>query len=91
MISIKCFKSLVILAGFLVELISIPVTSGFTSATATVIIVSQIKGLLGMRFKAENFVDNIVQLYRKHQMARWPDAVLGLSCIVFLLSLRVRQ
>ncbi|XP_077293769.1 sodium-independent sulfate anion transporter-like [Arctopsyche grandis] len=74
--------------GFLIELISLPVTSGFTSAIASVIVISQVKGILGMRFKAENFADNIVQLYKKHQMARWQDAVLGISCIVFLLILR---
>lgn len=73
----------------MVELISLPVTSGFTSATASVIVISQVKGILGMRFKAENFADNIVQLYKKYQMARWQDAVLGLSCIIFLLIFRV--
>nr|CAD7399478.1 unnamed protein product [Timema poppensis] len=50
--------------GILVDFISEPVTSGFTTATSLIIIVSQLKGLLGLRFKSNGFVDNIWQLFK---------------------------
>nr|CAD7462221.1 unnamed protein product [Timema tahoe] len=50
--------------GILVDFISEPVTSGFTTATSLIIIVSQMKGLLGLRFKSNGFVDNIWQLFK---------------------------
>ncbi|KAK0173739.1 hypothetical protein PV328_006890 [Microctonus aethiopoides] len=48
--------------GFLVDFISIPVTSGFTSATSIIIIISQLPGLVGLRIRSESMVDRIRQL-----------------------------
>ncbi|XP_068084543.1 sodium-independent sulfate anion transporter [Anabrus simplex] len=74
--------------GFLVDFISAPVTSGFTSATSVIIIVSQMKGLLGIKFKSQNFIDNLRQLVIHAPGTRLWDAILGFSCIIFLLALR---
>lgn len=74
--------------GFLVELISPSVTSGFTSATAVIIVVAQLKGLLGLSFTAESVGDNL-----RHIAARWgdvrrADCALGAACCTLLLLLR---
>ncbi|XP_039289871.1 sodium-independent sulfate anion transporter [Nilaparvata lugens] len=75
--------------GFLVNFISTPVTSGFTTATSIIIIVSQLKGLLGVRFKSCGFIDNIFELIMHASEARLAaDFVLGLFCIFTLLALR---
>ncbi|XP_008554446.1 sodium-independent sulfate anion transporter [Microplitis demolitor] len=74
--------------GFLVDFISIPVTSGFTSATSIIIIISQLPGLLGLRFKCENLIEGIRKLIENWRKIQINDTVLGVSCIIFLLSFR---
>lgn len=75
--------------GFLVDFISIPVVSGFTSAAAFMIASAQVKGLLGLHFDAESFSHIWTEVYNHiHETQLW-DAVLGGSCCVFLLSLKV--
>ncbi|CAG2056069.1 unnamed protein product, partial [Timema podura] len=63
--------------GILVDFISEPVTSGFTTATSLIIIVSQMKGLLGLRFKSNGFVDNVWQLFKHAGEAKLWDCVMG--------------
>lgn len=71
--------------GFIVSFIPAPVTKAFTSGTAVIVFVVQIKNLLGIRLKQVpsigDFFSNI----------RFTDATMGISCIVLLLSLRVSQ
>lgn len=79
----------ILYTGFLVDFISIPVTSGFTSATSIIIIVSQLQGLLGLKFKANNIVDNLSKIFQNVQNVRMPDFLLGICSIAFLLFFRV--
>ncbi|XP_065219774.1 sodium-independent sulfate anion transporter-like isoform X2 [Planococcus citri] len=74
--------------GFLVEVISTPVISGFTSASAVIIIISQIKHILGISFKSDSIKDEIVKLFQNCHKLKYADTALGVSCIVFLLVLR---
>ncbi|CAH0579550.1 unnamed protein product [Chrysodeixis includens] len=74
--------------GFLVELISPSVTSGFTSATAVIIVAAQLKGLLGLSFTAETVVENIRCIVAKWDDIRYADAALGAVCCSVLLLLR---
>ncbi|XP_044575966.1 sodium-independent sulfate anion transporter-like isoform X2 [Cotesia glomerata] len=74
--------------GFLVDFISMSVTSGFTSATSIIIIMSQLPGLLGLRFKCENLTEGFKKLYQNWRKIRFNDSVLGVSCIIFLLAFR---
>ncbi|PBC25559.1 Sodium-independent sulfate anion transporter [Apis cerana cerana] len=76
------------LAGFLVDFISMPVTSGFTSATSIIIIISQLQGLLGLKFKAHNIVDNLRKIFQNIENIRIADLILGFCSIVFLLFFR---
>ncbi|XP_066909634.1 sodium-independent sulfate anion transporter [Halyomorpha halys] len=77
--------------GFLVEYISAPVVSGFTTATSIIIVVSQMKGLIGIKFKSEGFMDNIYQLVIHWHNLRWGDTILGIICIITLLTLKKAQ
>ncbi|CAK9818488.1 Sodium-independent sulfate anion transporter [Anthophora plagiata] len=74
--------------GFLVDFISMPVTSGFISATSIIIIISQLQGLLGLKFKAQNIVDNMKKIFQNIHNVRIPDFILGLCSIAFLLFFR---
>lgn len=79
----------ILYTGFLVDFISMPVTSGFTSATSIIIIVSQLQGLLGLKFKAHSIVDNLSKIFQNVQNVRIPDFLLGICSIAFLLFFRV--
>ena len=75
--------------GFIVDFISKPVTSAFTSATALIIIASQLKSLLGVKYAAKNFYGFIVNLFDHLEEIEPGDTILGIICIAFLMSLRV--
>lgn len=77
--------------GFVVDFISIPVTSAFTSATSLIIIASQLKGLLGIKYNSTSFADTIHKLYLNVDQFQWGDTILSVSCIAFLLVLRVSE
>lgn len=77
--------------GFLVDFISAPVVSGFTSATSVIIIVAQLKGLLGLSFRSHGFLDTLWYFFTHVKDLRIPDATIGLSSMIFLLFFRVRQ
>jgi MFS superfamily sulfate permease-like transporter len=83
-------NGLSIFTGFLVDLISTPVTSGFTTATAFIIVLSQVKGILGVKFKGDSVIDIIEKLIEHFHERRNGDIYLGLAAIVFILIMRVR-
>ena len=71
------------------DFISLPVTSGFTSATSVIIIVSQLKGLLGLKFSAANLVDTLIKIFENLGNVNVPNMSMGIASIIILLSLRV--
>ncbi|XP_059610038.1 sodium-independent sulfate anion transporter-like [Phlebotomus argentipes] len=73
---------------FLVEFISVPVTTAFTTATSLIIISSQLKGILGIKYTAKGFADYIIGLFNRYSEIQLGDSLLGLCCIIALLSLR---
>ncbi|CAH0388806.1 unnamed protein product [Bemisia tabaci] len=74
--------------GFMVELISSPAFSGFSSATALIIIVAQLKSILGIKYRARNFFDNFFKLYEMAPQIRPADTVVGIAGCFLLLLLR---
>ncbi|XP_018347540.1 PREDICTED: sodium-independent sulfate anion transporter-like [Trachymyrmex septentrionalis] len=74
--------------GFLVDFISIPVTTGFISAGAFIIIIAQIQGLLGLKYKSKNITDNLYKLFKNINKIRLADSALGIFSILFLLFFR---
>lgn len=69
--------------GFIVSFIPSPVVKAFTTGTALIVALVQVKNLLGIKIKVlhsfGDFFHNI----------RLGDASMGLSCLVILLALRV--
>ncbi|KAF4519538.1 hypothetical protein B566_EDAN009441 [Ephemera danica] len=74
--------------GVLLDFISMPVSIGFTSATSVIIVVSQLKGLLGLKFSSNSFIDNVSQVVKNLPNVQLGDAALGFICIVALLLFR---
>ncbi|XP_043951378.1 sodium-independent sulfate anion transporter isoform X1 [Drosophila biarmipes] len=75
--------------GALVDLISLPVTVGFTSATAVIIGTSQLKGLLGLKGgSGSDFINTMRSVFGNLHKVRQGDFVLGLVSIIVLLLLR---
>lgn len=77
--------------GFLIDFVSGPVSSGFTSAVALIIVSSQVKDLLGITTSGATFVDLWISVFRDiHNTKKW-DTILGLVCIGVLLIMRVSK
>ncbi|CAK1547249.1 unnamed protein product [Leptosia nina] len=74
--------------GFLVEFVSTPVVSGFTSAAAITIASSQIKGLLGLSFDAETFISTWRGVFHNITNTRLQDTLLGLSSCIVLMGMK---
>ncbi|XP_020300712.1 sodium-independent sulfate anion transporter-like [Pseudomyrmex gracilis] len=74
--------------GFLVEFVSQPVVSGFTSAASVIIACSQIKNLLGLNIHGESFVEIWRELATHVADTKIPDLILSGCCIPILLFLK---
>ncbi|XP_059472338.1 sodium-independent sulfate anion transporter [Neocloeon triangulifer] len=76
--------------GFVIDFVSGPVSSGFTSAVALIIVTSQIKDLLGIGkyVKGNTFVEMWTAIIENFEHVRLADTLLGIICIVALLALR---
>ncbi|MBU0553065.1 solute carrier family 26 protein [Myxococcota bacterium] len=75
--------------GFLVNFLSHPVISGFTSAAALVIGLSQLKYLLGIKLDRTHRVDLLLhQAYTKLDQIQVEALILGGGAILILLALR---
>uniref|UniRef100_A0A1A9X3Y8 Uncharacterized protein n=1 Tax=Glossina brevipalpis TaxID=37001 RepID=A0A1A9X3Y8_9MUSC len=75
--------------GFLIDFVSGPVSSGFTSAVSLIILTSQIKNILGITARGATFVEIWTQIFNNIGEARSADTILGLTCIVILLVMRL--
>lgn len=75
--------------GIIIDFVSGPVSSGFTSAVALLIITSQIKDLIGVRGSGSSFWEMLRSLYRDVENISVADTVIGVGCIVLLLILRI--
>lgn len=77
--------------GFLIDFVSGPVASGFTSAVSLIIVTSQVKDILGINAKGSTFVQLWTAIFEDIENTRLWDTILGLSCILLLLVMRVSQ
>lgn len=75
--------------GFLIDFVSGPVGSGFTSAVSLIILTSQVKDLFGINAKGNTFVEIWASIFKDIKNIRVGDTVMGCSCIVVLLLMRV--
>lgn len=77
------------ITGFIFEFISLPVIKGFSSATAILVIESQIKVLMGISYLVPGFLISVQTLLRRYHEANYGDLLMGGSAIVFLIVFAV--
>ncbi|KAG5889894.1 hypothetical protein JTB14_032793 [Gonioctena quinquepunctata] len=75
--------------GFIVDFVSGPVSSGFTSAVALIILTSQVKDILGIKVESGTFLTSWESILSELNNTSLWDAVMGISCIVLLLIMRI--
>lgn len=75
--------------GFLIDFVSGPVSSGFTSAVALIILSSQVKDIFGITASGNTFVEMWSSIFKDIHNIRMADTILGLVCIVVLLMMRM--
>lgn len=74
--------------GFVVNFLSRPVLSGFTSAAALVIAASQLGALLGLKLSASTGLHTVLaQLWTARSQIHLPTFALGLAAIALLFAL----
>ncbi len=74
--------------GFLTNLLSHPVISGFISATALIIIIGQLKYFLGVQSEGDTLVPLATSLYSHLAETNLPTLLLSISSILSLLLIR---
>lgn len=75
--------------GFLVSFLSHPIISGFTSAAALIIGLSQLKHLLGVEMESTHFVHEvIIQAIEQFQNIHWSTFLLGLGGILLIIGVK---
>lgn len=75
--------------GFLIDFVSGPVSSGFTSAVALIILSSQVKDLFGIKGGGNTFIEMWTKIFENIGEFRMTDSILGFICIVVILLMRV--
>lgn len=77
--------------GFITNFISHAVITGFTSAAAIVILLSQVKHLLGVKVEATESTPRLVaELWAKAPQTHWLALLVGAVAIAVLAALRTR-
>ncbi|XP_075144822.1 sodium-independent sulfate anion transporter [Haematobia irritans] len=71
--------------GFIFEFISMPVIKAFSSATAVLVIESQIKVLLGIKYLVTGFIESVKTLFSRYDEASSGDFIMGICAIIFLV------
>ncbi|XP_013414950.1 sodium-independent sulfate anion transporter [Lingula anatina] len=74
--------------GFVVNFVSLPVISGFTSAAAVTIAQSQLKKLFGLKNVDREFFPGLIDIFEDIHSTNIYDLILGISCIVILTLLK---
>ncbi|KAI8130401.1 hypothetical protein FF38_06165 [Lucilia cuprina] len=75
--------------GFLIDFVSGPVSSGFTSAVSLIILTSQIKNILGIAARGSTFIEIWGHIFDNIKDISATDTILGVTCIVILLMMRL--
>ncbi|UCV16776.1 SulP family inorganic anion transporter [Quatrionicoccus australiensis] len=74
--------------GFLSQLLSRPVISGFISGSAVLIVISQLKYLLGITPQGESSGEVLLDLLRRLGESHLPTLAIGLTALVLLFVVR---
>ena len=75
--------------GFLVNFLSKPVISGFTSGSAIIIGMNQMGNLVGINLERSNQIYILLlELFSKSDHIHWPTMIMGVLAVVLLLGIK---
>ena len=74
--------------GFILDFVSYPVISAFSTSAALVIIVSQLKSFFGLEYAGSGFIDNIIHFFGSLTHIQLNDTFLSLLCLFILILLK---
>lgn len=74
--------------GFLANLLSHPVVSGFITASGLIIALSQVKSILGVRASGDALPELMTTLAANIAQTNWPTLVIGVTSTAFLFWVR---
>ena len=77
--------------GFIVDFISFPVISSFTTASAITIALSQLKGFLGLKFKAHRIIKTLEAVLTNFRRINGWDLSMGIVCLLFLVPVQMAK
>ncbi|XP_022209395.2 sodium-independent sulfate anion transporter [Drosophila obscura] len=77
--------------GFIFEFISMPVIKAFSSATAILVIESQLKVLLGIKYLVAGLLSSVSTLSSRIDESNMADLTMGICAIAFLLLLELLE
>lgn len=75
--------------GFIVDFISFPVISSFTTASAITIAVSQLKGFLGLKFNSHRILQTLQAVFTNVRRINPSDLSMGIFCLLFLIPVQM--
>lgn len=74
--------------GWLVNFLSRPVITGFSSAAAVVICISQFKDIFGFRVEGSSSIDSLLYTIQHIAETHWLTLIVSISCLAILLLLK---
>lgn len=76
--------------GFLVNFLSKPVISGFTSGSAIIIGMNQIGNLFGLDLERSNQVHTLfLEIFNTFSNLHWPTAIVGITSIFLIFGIKI--
>ncbi len=70
--------------GFLANFLSHPVVAGFISSSSVIIVLSQLKAILGIKASGDNVPELLESLWANIEAVRAPTLILGTATIIYL-------
>ena len=74
--------------GLIANFLSHPVVSGFITASGVIIGLGQLGPLVGISLSGDNLLSLVTTLYEQAHQAHFQTAIIGISCLTFLLLAR---
>lgn len=74
--------------GFIIDFVSFPVLSAFSTSAAITIIVSQLKSFFGLSYPSSRLSESLINFVNHITEIRLADTLLGVVCLAFLLPLQ---
>jgi high affinity sulfate transporter 1 len=83
-VGLLCFLSSFLRLGFIADLLSRPILTGFMTGISLSILVGQIGRLTGVKIESDGLIGPLVEIAYKLDLIHWPSLALGVGLFVLL-------